>query len=85
MRLPGFTAEASAIRSTAEDGTSFAAVLVNAAVPQIDCNSSEVGTCKAKALACLPLCLSGNWIGCLLCFLKDAPECLPYLPCVLPR
>ncbi len=78
MRMPGFVVEGPlrSARPAAVVGRP-GAVMVSGVVPQQGCTSAKWNECVGKAGACIPLCASGNWIACVLCFLRDAPDCLP--------
>jgi hypothetical protein len=83
MRMPGFVTEGAlpSARATSAVGQRGSALL-SGVVPQQGCSSAKLQECLAKAGACIPLCASGNWLGCVLCFIRDAPDCLP---CVMNR
>lgn len=83
MRMPGLVTEeplptarmAAAARGA--DGS-----VISGVIPQQGCSQAKWNECLGKAAACIPMCASGNIIGCILCFMRDAPDCLP---CVMSR
>jgi hypothetical protein len=78
MRMPGLVMEGAlpSARATAAVGRPGSALL-SGVVPQQGCTAAKFQECLGKAGACIPMCASGNIIGCLLCFARDAPDCLP--------
>ena len=83
MRMPGFVTEGAlpSARATATVGQRGSALL-SGVVPQQGCSTAKWNECLGKAASCIPMCASGNIIGCILCFMRDAPDCLP---CILNR
>ena len=83
MRMPGFVMEGALPSATATAAVGRpGSVLLSGVVAQQGCTAAKWNECLGKAAACIPMCATGNIIGCLLCFMRDAPDCIP---CITSR